>query len=159
MKRILLLAAFFVAFVKMNAQEENIHLSGQFGFPTGTFGNAFSMHFGVEGTYYFLDDVAEGLKIGGTAGYNLYTASEDFFADFDFITLAASGRYDFNEEFFGRLDMGFGIALADGASGGFLFEPRAGYNFGEFEVFGYYKRISESIFAISSLGVGFTYKL
>lgn len=68
MKKILLLAAFLILCLGVNAQEENIHLSGQFGFPTGTFGNVFSMHFGVEGTYYFLDDVAEGLKIGGTAG-------------------------------------------------------------------------------------------
>lgn len=126
MKRILWIAAFFVAFGTLNAQDQNIHLSGQLGFPTGTFGNAFNLHFGVEGTYYFLDDVAEGLKIGGTVGYNLYTASEDFWADFNFITLAASGRYDFNEEFFTRLDMGFGIGLEDGASGGFLFEPRVG---------------------------------
>lgn len=159
MKRILLLVAIFIAIIEVKAQDENIHLSGQVGFPTGTFGNAFDMHIGLEGTYYFLDDIAEGLKIGATAGYNLYTASESSFPNFDFITLSGSGRYDFNEEFFARLDMGFGIALEDGASGGFLFEPRVGYNFGDFEVFGYYKRISESIFAITSLGVGVTYKL
>ncbi len=158
MKKIFFLAILFIGFSQAQAQDENIHVSAKLGFPTGTFGDAFSLHLGVEGTYYFLDDVADGLKIGGTAGYNLYTASEDFFADFDYISLAASGRYDITEEFFARLDMGFGIALVDGANGGFLFEPRFGYDLGKLDVFGYYKRISESFFAITSVGVGVTYK-
>lgn len=158
MKKFLLAISFLIGIGQANAQYENIHVSAQLGFPTGTFSNAFNLHFGLEGTYYFLDDVAEGLKIGATAGYNLYTASDDFFADFDFITLAASGRYEFTEEFFARLDMGFGIGLEDKSSGGFLFEPRVGYNLGKLDVFGYYKRISESIFAITSVGVGATYK-
>lgn len=158
MKKILFLLVMIIGLGEVKAQDEKIHLSAQAGFPTGTFSNAFNFHFGLEGTYYFLDEVADGLKIGATAGYNLFSSSDDF-PNFDFITLAASGRYDFTEEFFARLDMGFGIGLEEGSNGGFLFEPRVGYSLGKLDVFGYYKRISESIFAITSVGVGVTYKL
>jgi len=164
MKKLLLIALFFVAFQFTQAQEKPMSIDATLGLPMGDVDDASNLFVGVNFTYMFAE-VAEDFYIGGRAGYNIYLG-EDVDTplgsmsapDFDFVTLAAVGRYDFTENIFGRLDVGYAIGLEDSAEGAFFLEPRAGYFTYDFDIFAFYQNIFDSDFSFGAVGVGFAYK-
>lgn len=160
MKKLLLIALFFVAFQFTQAQEKMMSLDANVGLPMGDVDDASNLFVGVNFTYMFAE-VAEDFYIGGRAGYNIYLGDSEGgidFPDFDFVTLAAVGRYDFTENIFGRLDAGYAIGLEDSAEGAFFLEPRAGYFTYDFDIFAFYQNIFDSDFSFGAVGVGFAYK-
>ncbi len=160
MKKLLLIALCFVAFQFTQAQEKPISVDATVGLPMGDVDDFSNLYVGVNFTYMFAE-VAEDFYLGARAGYNLYLGDSDgpiSAPDFDFLTLAAVGRYDFTENIFGRLDVGYAVGLEDGADGAAFVEPRVGYYTYDFDVFAFYQNIFDSDFSFGALGVGFAYK-
>lgn len=158
MKKILLvLAVVFASLQFSNAQENMFTAEVQAGIPMGDFGDFSDFGIGVNATYYFAE-VAESFYVGGRGGYSVFLASEDFIDDFSFISLAASGRFNFSENLFARADLGYAIGVSDNADGAFFYEPRVGYDTGAFEVSVYYQSITEDLIDLNSFGVALGYK-
>ena len=160
MKKILLVLVIALSSVQfINAQENMMSLELQAGVPTGSvFSDAFDFGIGANFTYYF-SEVAENFHVGARGGYTIFLASEsDFIDDFDFVTLAASGRYGISENLFARLDFGYAIGLADEVDGAIFFEPRVGYDTGGFEVSLYYQSIQEDFVNVNSFGDALGFK-
>ncbi len=118
-----------------------------------------SFNFGVDASYLFtIDDL---FSAGVTTGYSSYPGKDDF-SNYSFIPLAATGRADFSENWFGALDLGYAIATDDaGGDGGFFYQPRLGWTNGQFDVYAYYQGISvqDATFDVSGLDVGGAIKL
>lgn len=158
MKKLLLIALLFVGFQFVQAQEKPMSIDATVGLPMGDIDNISNLFVGVNFTYMFAE-IAEDFYLGGRAGYNLYLGDNDLdVADFDFVTLAAVGRYDFTENIFGRLDVGYAIGLEDESDGAAFIEPRVGYYTYDFDVFAFYQNIFDSDFSFGAFGVGFAYK-
>lgn len=169
MKKILLgLAVVFASVQFSNAQEKPISVDVQAGLPMGDISDFSNFYVGLNLTYMFAE-VAEDFYIGGRAGYNIYLGedySETIFGqtitvdgvDLDFLTLAVVGRYDFTENLFGRLDLGYAVGLEENSDGAVFVEPRFGYSAEVFDVFAFYQNIFDSDFSLGAVGVGFAYK-
>ena len=163
MKKILLVVAIFIAGVSFNdakAQDGMMSIDAQFGLPMGDVDDVTDIQVGINFNYYFIE-VMEALKVGGRVGYNTFIVDSDlsdFVDNVEFLMLAASGRYDFSESLFARLDIGYAVGLNDGNDGAAFVEPRLGYNLGNFDVFAYYQSIFDSDVSVGALGVGFALK-
>lgn len=169
MKKFLLVLAVAVVSVQFsNAQEKPISVDVQAGLPMGDISDLSNFYVGLNLTYMFAE-VAEDFYLGGRAGYNIYLGednSETVFGqtitaegvDFDFVTLAVVGRYDFTENLFGRLDLGYAVGLEEDSDGAVFIEPRFGYSAEMFDVFAFYQNIFDSDISIGAVGVGFAYK-
>ncbi|GGE08361.1 hypothetical protein [Psychroflexus salis] len=158
MKKVLLVLAIALVSVQFsNAQENMFSAEVQAGVPTGDFSDFYDFGIGVNATYYFVE-LAEGFYLGGRGGYSTFTTSEDALDSFDFITLAASGRFNFSENIFARADLGYAVGLSDNADGALFYEPRVGYDTGAFEVSVYYQSITEDAIDLNSFGVALGYK-
>ena len=76
----------------------------------------------------------ENVEVGPTIGYShSFGDSIDTFlgpieiSDVQFLPIAATGHYNFTEEFWFGLDLGYAIGLNDGNDGGFYYSPRVAY--------------------------------
>lgn len=159
MKKLLLSAVIALfGLTGLKAQSTGFEAGAFIGFPIGDAGDVSSLNFGINAAYYWT--VAESFQAGLTAGYDHWTAKEYMGYkgdDAGFIPIAATAKYDFGG-FFGGLDLGYAIyAGSGGGDGGFYYRPRVGWNNTSFNVYGFYKGISNDG-SISSLGVGFDYK-
>lgn len=163
MKKLLLSAVIAVfGLTGLKAQSTGFEAGAFIGFPIGDAGDVSSLNFGINAAYYWT--VAESFQAGLTAGYDHWTAKEHEIGtikvkgdDAGFIPIAATAKYDFGG-FFGGLDLGYAIyAGSGGGDGGFYYRPRVGWNNTSFNVYGFYKGISNDG-SISSLGLGFDYK-
>ena len=167
MKKILLVVAIFIAGVSFNdakAQEKPMSIDATLGLPMGDADDFSTFFIGVNFTYMFAE-LAEDFYLGARAGYNLYLGEEvTVFGetvsspDIDFLTIAAVGRYDFTENIFGRLDVGYAVGLEDNTDGAMFIEPRVGYFAESFDVFAFYQNIFDSDTSFGALGVGFAFK-
>lgn len=187
---------FLAAFVAVcglsgvNAQSTGFEAEAYVGLPMGDIKDASSFNFGINAAYYW--DVAESFKVGAMLGYDFFSGKEvdGEKQNISFLPIAASGKYFF-DQFYVGLDLGYALGLTSekmseeifpGESisaevkykGGLMFRPRVGYTTASFDVFAFYKSISnktevsasgggESFSAstsnsVGSLGVGFTYK-
>src|SRR5690554_2389325 len=133
MKKVLLIAAVAVLGLGVsNAQEEGIKLGVTAGLPMGDFSDWYSFGAGLDVSYFW--EVGDGFLLGATTGYNHYFGKEVDFGfgftaeaeDFQFIPLAATARYYISDGFFAGADLGYALALGDGASGGFYYRPKVG---------------------------------
>ncbi|SMC59493.1 hypothetical protein [Moheibacter sediminis] len=182
MKKLFLTAAFAaIAMVGVNAQATGVEAGAYVGIPVADASDGSSINLGATVGYYF--EVIEGLKVGGIVGYDHFigksgddviiggtTFSTDA-VDYGFIPIAASAKYNFVPNFFAGLDLGYAIYVGDGeGDGGFYFRPRAGYSTTSFDIYAFFKGISNKyttdygIYSTSvsstlgSVGVGAAYK-
>ncbi len=159
MKRsILIFASLLTGLLSMNAQGD-FRAGAHLGIPVGDASDFTS--FTIGGDVSYLWPVADNFSAGLSAGVSTYPGKDDF-DNFSFIPLAASGRVDFSEMWFGGLDLGYAIGISDaGGDGGFFYQPKIGYTNGEFDFFAYYQgiSISDSDFNINSVGLGAAFKL
>src|SRR5690625_7371367 len=90
----------------------------------------------------------------------------DYHNLFSFPTRRSSDLYSFNQFFVGA-DLGYAIYVGSGDSdGGFLYEPKFGYDAVSFDIYAFYKGISSKqkyegfsqTTTLGSVGVGFAYK-
>lgn len=191
MKKILLtavIAAF--GFVNTNAQATGFEAGVYAGIPTGDASDGTSFNLGLNVAYLW--SVSEEFKAGLTAGYDHWMAKKvdgEKGKDVAFLPIAARAKYSFGQFFVG-LDLGIALGLTSEKhsetfegdtfsvelknKGGFLYQPRVGYNTTSFDIYAFYKGISNKAEAsindagekfsmsetgnVGSIGIGFAYK-
>ncbi len=153
-----------------NAQE-GFKVGAHIGVPAGNATDYFGVNFGAEASYLY--PVMENLHVGGTAGIDLFSGKEitgtgTKLKNLTLVPIAASVQYDFLDQFFGGIDLGYALSLNKDYNGGFYFQPKGGWQNETFQAFVFLKGISSSVDVatpyysdfsnIISVGVGGAYK-
>jgi|GEM_PF-202961 len=191
MKKLLLSAVIAVfGLTGLKAQSTGLEGEAFLGLPMGDASDGASLNLGINLAYYW--DVAEGFKVGALAGFDHWISKKvdgEKGKDISYLPIAATAKYSF-DQFYVGLDLGFALGLTSEkesfevygysfsaetkSKGGFLFRPRFGYSTSSFDIFAFYKGMSDKVEAtindsdgnesfsetisMGSLGVGFTYK-
>lgn len=159
MKKLLVIFASVLGGTLITYAQGDFRAGAHLGIPVGDTSDFSSFTIGADVSYLWnIDDT---FSAGISTGLSTYPGKDDF-SDYSFIPLAASGRADFSESWFGGLDLGYAIAIDDaGGDGGFFYQPKLGWTSGEFDVFAYYQGISASDgdFDVTSVGIGAAFKL
>jgi hypothetical protein len=168
MKKIILSAIAVMAFGFANAQDGHFKVGAHVGLPLGDIKDAASVNLGVDAAYLW--NVADKFTAGVTTGYTRYLAKSQTYNfgmgevelkadDAGFIPVAGTAQYSISDNLFVGADLGYAIYVGsgDGADGGFLYQPKFGYQNEKIELYAGYKGISnEGTF--SSINLGFNYK-
>lgn len=179
MKKALLSAVAVLGFVFANAQETTMKIGAHVGMPMGDAKDAVVLNAGADFTYLW--EVADNFKAGFGTGISAYMPKEQEITTYNFdpntfalvtstqkvkgdtslfIPINGTAEYSFTENIFAGVDLGYAIGIApDGVEGGLLYQPKVGYQTEKFDVFVGYKNIAQDGFTISSINVGFAYKL
>ena len=168
MKRIFLSAIAVMAFGFANAQDGHFKVGAHVGLPLGDIKDASSVNLGVDAAYLW--NVADKFTAGVTTGYTTYlakTETYDFMGerievkgdDAGFIPVAGTAQYSISDNLFVGADLGYAIYVGsgDGVDGGFLYQPKFGYQNEKIELYAGYKGISSDL-TFSSINLGFNYK-
>lgn len=131
MKKLFLAAFAVFAFASVSAQ--NFAAGVTVGLPVGDAGDAYTLNLGIDLSYLW--EVSESFDAGIATGYNTSLGDEIDLGllgsvdidDFNYIPIAAAGRFNASEEFVLGLDLGYAIGTGD-ADGGFYYKPMVGYN-------------------------------
>ena len=166
MKKLLLTAAVICGFAFSQAQDTGFNGGAHFGLPLGDVKDAFSMNIGLDASYLF--EVSDQFKAGFGTGYDLWLGKTETISllgstfEFEnenasFIPVYGTAKYNLSENFFLGANLGYAIGVSEGNDGGFLYEPKVGATFNQFDVYGFYKGISMDGGSFSSVGLGFNY--
>ena len=156
MKKLFLVGA-LALFGAMNAQTTgNFKVGGHVGLPVGDISDASSFNAGVDLAYQW--NLAENFKLGVASGYSQYFGKNGWDGT-GLIPIAASGQYTVAPNFFLGADLGYGFFTADGADGGFYYQPKVGYQKDNWELYLGYKWISLDGGTVSSVNVGVNFNL
>lgn len=168
MKKIILTVMAVFAFGLANAQEGKFKVGAHVGLPLGEQKDYFSVNLGVDVAYIW--QVADKFGVGVTTGYSTYLAKsqkiDTGFGTVDikgdaagFIPVAATAQYSLSDDWFVGGDLGYAIYAGSGeGDGGFLYQPKIGYQTEKIEVYAGYKGISSDGATLSSINLGFNYK-
>lgn len=157
MKKIILTVAAVFAFGFANAQSGAFKLGAHVGLPTGDIKDFSSVNLGADLAYTW--SVAEGLDAGITTGYTSYLGKDGFDA-VGFIPVAATAQFTLTNNWFLGVDLGYGIGVnPSGVDGGFLYQPKFGYQMEKAGVYVAYKGISVTGGTYSSVNLGINFKL
>jgi|LakMenE18May11ns_1017448.scaffolds.fasta_scaffold9957847_11 hypothetical protein len=155
--RKLFIAAFAVlSFGLANAQESGFKAGAHVGLPIGTAGDAYSLNFGVDFAYMY--SVSDDFKVGGTAGYTMFTGKDVNGFKFPSAGLAlvgAAATYNVADSFFVGADLGYGIGVSNVTGGDIFYHPKVGYSAETFEATLGYRGIGSGFTAVVA---GFAYK-
>jgi hypothetical protein len=144
-----------MAFGFANAQDGHFKVGAHVGLPLGDYKDFTSVNLGVDAAYLW--NVADQFSAGVTTGYTAYLG-KDGWGDFGFIPVAATAQYSLSDDLFLGADLGYAIyAGSGGGDGGFLYQPKFGYQNEKVELYLGYKGISNNG-TVSSLNIGFNYK-
>lgn len=165
MRKLFIAALAVLSFGLANAQESGFKAGVHLGMPIGDYSDLLGLNYGVDAAYMF--DVAEGFKVGATAGYSIYSGksvTETFFdetftfefPDLKLFTIGATAQYSFTESIFGGVDLGY--AIPSEGDGALYYMPKFGYQAESFEVYLGYKGVAFEGTALTSLQLGFNYK-
>lgn len=166
MKKIILAAIAVMVFGFANAQNGHFKVGAHVGLPVGDSADIFSMNLGADVAYLW--NVADRFTAGVTTGYTIYIgknytgysgnfAYEMTTTNQDFIPVAGTAQYSVTDNLFVGADLGYAINANGGADGGFLYQPKFGYQNNKIELFASYKGIASDA-TISSINLGFNYK-
>lgn len=182
MKKLILSAIAIMALgTAAQAQDEGGFKVGiHAGLPMGDAGDFYSFNAGVDVAYMF--PISDEFLLGVTTGYSYFggkdvdaviTGLEGFegipgFEAFTakvekmnaaFIPVAAAAKYSISESIFVGADLGYALYVGDGeGDGGFLYQPKVGWQSESIEVFASYKGIAVEGTSISTVGIGAAYK-
>ncbi|MEN9909489.1 MAG: hypothetical protein RLZZ540_2638 [Bacteroidota bacterium] len=158
MKKIILTTAVLFAFGFANAQSGAFKLGAHVGLPTGDIKDASSVNLGADLAYTW--SVAEGLDAGIATGYTAYLAKGGGDAA-GFIPVAATAQFTLTNNWFIGADLGYGIGVnPSGNDGGFLYQPKFGYQMEKAGLYVSYKGISiDGGGTFSSVNLGVNFKL
>lgn len=179
MKKVLLSAVAVFGFVFANAQETTMKIGAHVGMPMGDAKDAVALNVGADFTYLW--EVADNFKAGFSTGISAYMPKEQEFTTYNFdpntftivqgtqkvkgdtalyIPVTGSAEYSFTENIFAGVDLGYAVGVApSGVEGGLLYQPKVGYQAEKFDVFVGYKSIAQNGYTLSSINLGFAYKL
>ena len=168
MKRIILSAIAVMAFGFANAQDGHFKVGAHVGLPLGDIKDASSVNLGVDAAYLW--NVADKFTAGVTTGYTTYLAKSHNYDygmgsvevkgdDVGFIPVAGTAQYSITDNLFVGADLGYAVYVGNGdeVDGGFLYQPKFGYQNEKIELYAGYKGISNDG-TFSSLNLGFNYK-
>ena len=160
MKKIILTVVAFLAFGFANAQDGGFKLGGHIGLPMGDIKDFYSLAIGLDVVYTW--KVADKFQAGITTGYAHYmgkTESGFDLEDAGFIPLATTAQYSITDNLFLGVDLGYALGVSpDANDGGFLYQPKFGYQTDKIEVYAGYNGISVDGGTFSSINLGFNYK-
>jgi hypothetical protein len=157
MRKIILSVLAVFAFGAAQAQDGGFKAGLNLGLPMGDIKDAYSFTVGVDVAYMW--SVADKFQAGVSLGYAHYMAKEDFIDDAGFLPIAATAQYSLSDNFFIGADLGYAVGMSpSGNDGGFLYQPKVGYQTEKYEIFAGYKGISVDGGTFSSVGLGFNYK-
>jgi hypothetical protein len=169
MKKITLSIIAVLAFGFANAQEGNFKVGAHIGLPLGDIEETTSLNLGLDVAYLW--KISDVFSVGATTGYTTYLAKEQTIDtgmgevtykgdSVGYIPLAATAQYSLTENLFVGADLGYAIYAGseDGAEGGFLYQPKFGYQTEKIELYVGYKGISVDEATASSINLGFNYK-
>jgi hypothetical protein len=168
MKKIILTVAAVFAFGVASAQDGKFKAGVNLGLPMGDIKDSYSFSAGLDVAYMW--SVSDKFQAGITTGYAHYMGkSEDIdtgfgvmtidFEDAGFIPLAGSLQYSVSDNIFLGADVGYALGVSpSGNDGGFLYQPKIGYQTDKIEVYGGYKGISVDGGTFSSVNLGLNYK-
>lgn len=171
MKKLFFAAAFAaIGLVGVNAQtgvEGTVHV----GIPVGDTSDVSSFNVGVDLAY--LHPIANNFKLGGKVGYDHFIGKDIKFnnqvvaekEDVGFIPLAATAKYEFNNNIFVGADLGYAFSTKDGIDGGLFYQPKIGYSAPTWDLYAGYKGINAGPentntvdYKFNAVSVGFAYK-
>ena len=168
MKKIILtVAAIFVIGVA-SAQEGKFKAGINLGLPMGDIKDSYSLAVGLDVAYTW--SITDKFQAGLTTGYAHYMGkSTDIdtgfgmmtvdFEDAGFVPLAATAQYSLSDNLFVGADLGYALGVSpSGNDGGFLYQPKIGYQTEKMEVYAGYKGISVDGGTFTSVNLGFNYK-
>lgn len=183
MKKLFLSACLgLIGLVGVNAQE-GLKAEATVGATIGDGADAFGINFGAAASYLY--PVMENLHVGGKVGLDIFGGKKVDAVIIDgvavnsnlkaqnmtLIPITASAQYDFMDQFFAGVDLGYAISLNNDYNGGFYFMPKGGWQNEFIQVFAYLKGISSKIDSdipdtafsknfnnVMGIGVGAAYK-
>ena len=136
-----------------------------FGLPIGDAGDFTTFNLSLDFSYLF--QVGDQVQVGPTIGYShSFGDSIDTILgsididDVQFIPIAATGHYNFTDQFWFGLDLGYAIGINDGNDGGFYYSPRFAYGVTErIDILAAFRGISVDggSFDVISLGAEFKF--
>jgi len=169
MKKIILTVAAVFVLSFANAQEGKFKAGINLGLPMGDIKDSYSLAVGLDLAYLW--SISDKFQAGLTTGYAHYLGKSETvdlgfglsttvdFEDGGFIPLAGTAQYSVSENFFVGADLGYAIGVSpSGNNGGFLYQPKVGYQTEKFELYAGYKGISVDGGTFSSVNLGFNYK-
>ena len=167
MKKLLFAAAAVFALGNVNAQDGGFKAGIHAGLPMGDIKDVTSVNLGLDLAYMW--NVGEGFEAGITTGYTTYlgkTESETMFGvtieteyeDISFVPVAATAQYLLTENIYLGADLGYAVGVSEDTDGGFLYQPKVGYQAEKFQVYLGYKGISLDGATASSLNLGVAFK-
>lgn len=131
MRKLLLIASLALFAISANGQNEFRGGLG-LGLPIGDAGDLATFNIAVDLGYLF--EITEEVQVGPTIGYShSFGDSIDTIIgsidvdDVQFVPIAATGHYNFTDEFWFGLDLGYALGINDGNDGGFYYSPRFAY--------------------------------
>ncbi|GGE96702.1 hypothetical protein SAMN05443634_1142 [Chishuiella changwenlii] len=172
MKKVLFTAAFAVAgLVSVSAQTTGIEGAVHVGIPVGETADVYSFNIGADLAY--LHPVSNNFKLGAKVGYDHFIGKEFKVnnvvvaesEDVGFIPLAATAKFEFNNNLFIGADLGYAFATTDGIDGGLFWQPKVGYSASTWDLYAGYKGINAGPennntvdWKYNAVSVGFNYK-
>ena len=137
-----------------------------FGLPVGDAGDITTFNLSIDFSY--LIEIADQVQIGPTIGYShSFGESIDVpiigsinIDDVQFMPIAATGHYNFTDQFWFGLDLGYALGLNSGNNGGFYYSPRFAYGVTErIDIMAAFRGISldGGSFDVISLGAEFRF--
>jgi hypothetical protein len=173
MKKMILAAVAVMTFGFANAQEGKFKVGVHAGLPMGDSKDAYSVNLGADVAYMW--KVADKFTVGATTGFSTYLGKDYTYyvysftpfpalvegkmkmKDASFIPVAATGQYSLTDNVFVGADLGYAINVGGDLDGGFLYQPKVGYQNEKIELYAAYKGISSNG-TLSSVNLGFNYK-
>lgn len=171
MKKLVLSMVMAIFGLGMASAQEGLKAGAHIGIPVGNASDYFGVNFGAEVSYLF--PVMENLHVGGTAGVDLYSGKEltgtgTKLKGLTLLPIGASAQFDFLDQFFAGLDLGYALSLSKDYDGGFFFQPKGGWQNDDFQAFIFIKGISSGVDVIdpvysdfstlTTIGIGGAYK-
>jgi hypothetical protein len=169
MKKIILTVAAVFVLSFANAQDGGFKVGINAGLPMGDIKDSYSLSVGLDIAY--LKSFSDKFQAGLTTGYAHYLGKSETldlgfglsttydFEDGGFIPLAATAQYSVSDNIFLGGDLGYAIGVSPSENkGGFLYQPKVGYQTEKFELYAGYKGISVDGGTFSSVNLGFNYK-
>jgi hypothetical protein len=164
MKKIFLTVAAIFAFGLASAQNGKFKAGVNLGLPLGDIKDSYTMAIGVDASYMW--SVSDKFQAGITTGYSHYLGdsmtvlgTKFDIDDAGFIPVAGSLQFSVTDNVFLGADLGYAIGMSpDGNDGGFLYQPKLGYQTDKIEVYGAYKGIEVDGGTFSSINLGINFK-
>lgn len=164
MKKLVLIVCLVLLGWSVQAQNE-FRAGAHLGLPIGDAGDFATFAIAVDLGYLF--EISEEVQVGPTIGYShSFGDSIDTILgsididDVQFIPIAATGHYNFTEQFWFGLDLGYAIGVNNGNDGGFYYSPRFAYGVSDnIDIVAAFRGISVDggSWDIISLGVDFAF--